>query len=128
MVSLNITSNKLLKFYHLSVKDKLKFVVYSLMFNFFLFIFRLLGYKKSKKIINSIVNPSKNTEDIKEKNVENESIIIGYSTNNTLFSTIALAARESRAVSSTRSFTIKGCCWVIYIATDWLRRCITSCP
>ena len=45
---------------------------------------------KSKKIINSIVNPSKNTEDIKEKNVENESIIIGYSTNNTLLNPTCL--------------------------------------
>ena len=81
----NTTKGKFVKFLNLSLKDKLKTVIYSLIFHLYLVTFRLLGFKKCKSIIDKSIVSKKSEDNSASGKIMKESKIIGYSTGNTLF-------------------------------------------
>ena len=90
MGSLNTAKDKFINFLNLPVKDKIKTVLYSVVFIFFLITFRLFGYKKVRNLIDKIISSKSKAESPSENFIKNESKIIGYSAENSIFSATCL--------------------------------------
>ena len=90
MGSLSTGKDKFIKFINLSTVDKAKTVIYSIFFHFFLLIFRLFGYKKVRNLTDKIISSKKNGEIPSENFIKNESKIVCYSAENSIFSATCL--------------------------------------
>ena len=84
----NTVRNKAGKFLHLSFKDKIKTVFYSLSFHIFVLFFKLLGYKKTKNLIEKSISTRYNY--INNEFIVNESKIIGHAFSNSLINSKCL--------------------------------------
>ena len=87
---LNIAEYKFLKFRGLSLKDKLLFLSYSVYYVIFLFWFRILGYKKTRIIIDKISCKEGRNNSFKKGFIESRSKIIGNVTVNSPFNSTCL--------------------------------------
>jgi len=84
----NTVKNKLSKFLNLTFKDKIKTVIYSLIFHIFILTFRIFGYKKIKNLIDKAISTQNNSKN--NNFIVNESKNIGHSVGNSLFKSTCL--------------------------------------
>ena len=84
----NTIRNTAGKFLHLSLKDKIKTVFYIISFHFFILLFKLLGYKKTKNLIDKVISTRNNSKN--NNFILNESQIIGHAFSNSLFKSTCL--------------------------------------
>lgn len=87
---LNTAKDKFIKFFNLSFKDKQKIVIYFVLFHIFLVAFRIFDYRKSKNVIDRLINPIRKTKYTYGRFVKYESKIINYSTRNCLLKSTCL--------------------------------------
>ena len=87
---LNIAECKLLKFRGLTLKDKLSFLSFSVYFVIFLFCFKILGYKKTRVIIDKISCKKSRSNSFNQGFIESKSKIIGHVTANSPFNSTCL--------------------------------------
>lgn len=91
MASLVSFKNKLRKFSDLPANEKAGFVKYSVAFPFFLFVFRLAEYKRTKIVIERYIKPIMRKNSLKDNKYDkNIPKIINYSVSNNIFKSTCL--------------------------------------